>query len=260
MAGDLAVRADAQENYEIQVYGSETVPSGGTMIELHSNFAAQGSKTMEDGVLPTEHAFHETLEITHGFTDWLEVGWYVFTSARSGNGWQWVGDHIRPRVRAPASWHWPVGVSLSNEVGYQRRQFSEDTWTWEIRPIVDKQLGRWYLSFNPSVDRSLHGPGESKGFEFSPNFKFSYDVVKQVSLGLEYYGSLGPITGFDPLAQQQQQIFPTIDLNLSPQWEFNFGVGVGMTRSTDHMIVKLILGRRFEHFPWPRAKTRQMGH
>jgi hypothetical protein len=26
------------------------------------------------------------------------------------------------------------------------------------------------------------------------------------------------------------------------------------------MIIKMILGRRFEHFPWPRAKTRQTGH
>lgn len=256
----LCGSAPGQDNYEIQVYGSEMVPKGGTMIELHSNFTAQGSKTVEDGVLPTEHAFHETLEITHGFNNWFEVGWYVFTSARSGNGWQWVGDHIRPRVRVPESWHWPVGVSLSNEVGYQRRQFSTDTWTWEIRPIVDKQLGRWYLSFNPTVDRSLHGASETKGFEFSPNFKFSYDVVKQVSLGLEYYGSLGPITSFDPVAQQQQQIFPTIDLSVSPKWEFNFGVGVGMTRSTDHMIIKMILGRRFEHLPFPRAKTRQTGH
>jgi len=254
------VSVAAQDNYEIQVYGSELVPKGSTMVELHSNFTAQGRKTVEDGVLPTDHAFHETLEITHGFNGWFEVGWYVFTSARSGDGWQWVGDHIRPRVSVPESWHWPVGVSLSNEIGYQRRQFSVDTWTWEIRPIVDKQFGRWYLSFNPTVDRALHGESTSKGFEFSPNFKFSYDVIKQIGLGLEYYGSLGPISNLDPIAQQEQQIFPTIDLNLSPQWEFNFGVGVGMTRSTDHMIVKLILGRRFEHFPWPCAKTRQSGH
>lgn len=250
----------AQDNYEIQVYGSETVPKGATMFELHSNYTATGSKTRQDGVYPTDHALHETLEITHGLTDWAEVGWYVFTSARSGEGWQWVGDHIRPRVRAPSEWHWPVGVSLSNEIGYQRRQFSVDTWTWEIRPIVDKQLGPWYLSFNPSVDRSLHGPGVNRGFQFSPNFKLSYDVTKKITPGFEYYGSLGPIGNFDPIGQQMQQIFPTIDLNLSPLWEFNFGVGVGVTRGTDHLIVKLILGRRFEHFPFPPSKTREQRH
>ncbi len=238
--------AAAQDNYEIQVYGSDTVEPPETMVELHSNFTVEGSNRLVNGLLPTTHAFHETLEITHGFATWMEVGWYVFTYAKSGYGYQWVGDHIRPRVKAPDKWKWPVGVSLSTEFGYQRRQFAPDTWTLEIRPIVDKKIGPWYLAFNPAVDRSLHGPGVHQGWGFSPDGKFSYDLTKKIAAGLEYYGSLGPIGNFDPLAQQQQQIFPTIDLNLSPAWEFNFGVGVGSTRSTDHLIVKMILGRRFQ--------------
>ena len=34
-----------QGNYEIQVYGSDTVSPGNTMVELHSNFTLNGSKT-----------------------------------------------------------------------------------------------------------------------------------------------------------------------------------------------------------------------
>jgi len=70
-----------------------------------------------------------------------------------------------------------VGVSLSQEVGYQRTAFSADTWTWEIRPIMDKKISRWYLSFNPALDRSFHGPSVNKGVKFSPNFKFSFDLT-----------------------------------------------------------------------------------
>jgi hypothetical protein len=235
----------AQGNYEIQVYGSETVPQGSTMFELHSNFTIEGSKGIVDGVLPTTHQLHETLEITHGFTPWFEIGFYQFSSAQSGYGWKWVGTHIRPRVAVPESWHWPVGLSLSNEIGYQRPLYSADTWTWEIRPIVDKKLGRWYASFNPTFDRAFHGPSVNKGVEFSPNFKISYDVTRRVTVGIEYYGSVGPVTGFDALRDQEQQIVPALDLNLGPRWEFNFGVGVGMTRSTDHLLVKMILGYRF---------------
>jgi hypothetical protein len=239
-------RAVAQDNYEIQVYSYETVAPHHTMLELHSNLTVEGSKEAVDGVRPTEHAWHETIEITRGITSWFETGFYIFTSARPGDGWDWVGNHIRPRVRVPESWHLPVGVSVSNEIGYQRRAFSVDTWTWEIRPIIDKQQGRWYWSFNPTVDRSLKGESAGRGFEFSPNFKLSYDVTRKISGGFEYYGSLGPVTGFDPLKDQQQQLFPTLDLNISPKWEFNLGMGVGMTRSTDHLIVKLILGYRFD--------------
>jgi hypothetical protein len=215
------------------------------MVELHSNFTADGRKEIENGVLPTDHAFHETLEITHGFTPWFETGFYTFSSARSGDGWQWVGNHIRPRVRVPEDWHWPVGVSLSVEVGYQQPQFSEDTWSVEIRPIVDKQWGRWYASFNPVFEHSLHGLNSARGFEFSPSAKVSFDVTKVVTVGLEYYGSLGPVTGLDPPQDQQHLLVPAIDLNLGPAWEFNFGVGVGLTPSTDSLIFKMIVGRRF---------------
>lgn len=234
-----------QGSYEIQVYGSELVAPGTTMVELHSNFTFIGVKSVVDGMYPTEHQLHETVEITHGFTDWFETGFYVFTSADSRVGWQYVGDHIRPRVSVPEDWKWPVGLSLSLEVGYQRAVYSADTWTLEIRPIVDKTLGKWYLCFNPTLDRSFHGPSVSQGLVFSPNVKVGYDVTKVVNAGFEYYGSVGPVTGFDPLRDQQQQIFAVTDLNFSKDWEFNFGVGIGMTGATDHLLVKMIIGRRF---------------
>ena len=243
-----AVPLCAQDNYEIQVYGSETVAPWHTMVELHSNFTFEGFKTIDQGVLPDNHQLHETVEITQGWTSWFETGFYIFTSYGPGQGYKWVGDHIRPRVRAPEKWHWPVGVSISTEIGYQRAIFSADTWTWEIRPIVDKQWKAWYVAFNPALERSFHGPSVSQGVTFSPNFKVGYSLTKKLSAGLEYYGSLGPVNGFDPLYQQQQQIIPSIDYDFGPNWEFNFGVGVGATRSTDHLLVKMIIGRRFDFF------------
>jgi len=241
----FAFRLGAQDSYEIQVYGAETIPRGETMIELHSNYTFEGNRQTINGVLPNYHALHETIEVTHGFTSWFETGFYAFTSVQPGYGWEWVGDHIRPRVRVPEAWNWPVGLSLSTEVGYQRQLFSENTWTCEIRPIIDKQWGPWYISLNPSFERALHGPGSSQGFEFSPSAKLSYDLTPQVALGVEYYSSLGQVTHFSRFADQQHQIIPVIDLNLSPKWEFNFGVGVGLNGSTDDLIAKLILGRRF---------------
>ncbi len=234
----------AQDNYEIQVYPSDTMDPGATMFEFHTNFTPIGLGPA-NGRRPSDHALHETFEITHGWNTWFETGFYIFTYAHSGYGWEWVGDHIRPRVRIPEKWNWPVGVSLSTEFGYQRPLFSEDTWTLELRPIVDKKLGPWYLAFNPTVGKSLVGANASKGWDFSPNVKVSYDVTKKVALGFEYYGSLGPIGNFDPLSEQEQQIFPSVDLNLSPNWEFNAGAGVGTTRSTDRLILKVIIGYRF---------------
>jgi hypothetical protein len=236
----------AQNNYEIQVYGSDTVEPHHTMVESHTNNTVEGSIGIVDGVLPTNGAWHETIEITHGFTDLFETGLYIFTSVNHGYGWQFVGTHIRPRIRVPESWNWPVGFSLSLEFGYQRAIFATDQWTLEIRPIIDQKWRRWYWSVNPAFDRSFHGQSVNKGVEFSPAFKLSYDVTPKVAGGFEYYSSLGSLAGFDPLKSQQHQLFPVIDLNLSPKWEFNFGVGFGLTSSTDHLIVKMILGYRFD--------------
>ena len=159
-------------------------------------------------------------------------------------GYWWVGDHIRPRVRAPEEWHLPVGLSLSVEVGYQQPEFSPDTWTLEIRPIIDKQLGPWYFSVNPALEQSLKGPGTKTGIEFTPAAKVSYDLTKVVSPRIEYYGTLGPVGNFLP-APRQQQLYGVVDLNVEPPWEINFGVGAGLTRATDRLIIKMILGRRF---------------
>ena len=242
-------QAHAQGNYEIQVYSAPTVPPRTTMVELHSNYTIQGQQREINGVFPTNHQEHETIEITTGITNWAEVGWYIFTSEQNGHGVQWVGDHIRPRVRVPDSWHWPVGVSLSTEIGYQRAVYSPDTWTWEIRPIVDKSMGRWYFSVNPALERTWHGPDVALGLGFSPGAKISYDFNKAISGGFEYYADYGRLGNFATLRQQQQQIFVVTDLNVSPKWEINIGIGVGPTAATDHLIIKCILGR---HFDWGR--------
>ena len=66
----LLPAAWAQTNYEIQVYGYDTVKPGRTMVELHSNFTFNGQKSTEGTLLPTHHALHETIEITQGWNSW----------------------------------------------------------------------------------------------------------------------------------------------------------------------------------------------
>jgi hypothetical protein len=108
-------------------------------------------------------------------------------------------------------------------------------------------MGRWYAAINPALERAWKGPSVSKGMEFSPAATVTYDVTRKINLGAEYYGSWGPIrTGglFDPYEEQQHQLFAVVNLDWGPAWEFNAGVGNGWTRATDHVIYKVILGRR----------------
>jgi len=234
----------SQDNYEIQVYGSETQAKRTTQIELHSNFTFDGQKMFIDGVRPSNHALHETLEITQGITNNFELGFYLFTNYTSPYGYQVVGTHIRPRIMAPKSWHLPVGLSLSTEFGYQRAEYSGDTWTLEIRPIIGKQWDKLYVSFNPTLGASFAGVNKNQAPDFEPNLKVAYEFFKGSSLGFEYYGSTGPVTHPDALPEQNHAIFLAYDLEDNPKWELNFGPGWGLTPATDNFVFKVILGYR----------------
>ncbi len=234
----------AQENYEIQVYSSPTMERGHTIFELHSNYTFDGRRLVENGVQPTHHAAHYTLEITHGFNDWFETGIYAFVTEQPGGGFNYVGSHIRPRVRAPDSWGLPVGLSLSAEVGFQRRDFSEDTWNAEIRPIVDRKFGRAYVSFNPVLGKSFRGATAADGFSFEPSGAFNVDLNDRVNIGAEYYAGLGTLRRLAPLTEQDHLLFGVLNLYLHPDYEVNVGVGVGLKDTPEKRVVKLILGRR----------------
>jgi hypothetical protein len=235
----------AQENYEIQVYPSATVGTGVTMFELHSNYTLTGSKTRSVlNEYPTNHAIHETIEITHGFNDFTELGFYWFMAKPAGGQFQWVGTHLRPRISIPESWHWPVGLSLSQEIGWAKSQFSADTWTYELRPIIDKQMGPWYVSVNPVLGKSLRGPSAADPFDVTPNINVGYDVTKKLNLAAEYYGFTGTVKRLEPIDQEEHLLFTALNYDFGPAWEFNLGYGFALTGSGDQHILKMILGRR----------------
>jgi hypothetical protein len=234
-----------QENYEIQVYASPTMAKGSTMVELHSNYTLDGTKSVEDGVLPTNHMLHETVEITHGFTQWFETGVYFFNALGSDNRTTYVGSHLRPRVMVPEKWHWPVGVSLSFEFGYQKLEYSPDDWSLEIRPIIDKTWGKYYLCFNPTFEKALRGATVIDGFQFTPNVKTSYGLFKFMAVGIEYYGGLGNPRHFFSSLHDEHLVFVAADFTFTPEWELNAGYGLGFPSYTDNDIFKVILGYRF---------------
>jgi len=234
----------AQDNYEIQVYGSQTQAPRSAIFELHTNYTFIGEKAVKDGVVPSYHALHETVEITMGVTPIFEIGAYLFTAWVPGYGYQVVGTHLRPRVMAPKKWNWPVGVSLSTEIGYQKPEYSSSTWSIEIRPIVDKQWEKLYISFNPTLGIALKSQYEKSTPTFEPNLKLSYSFFPNGSLGIEYYGDIGYINDPDQFSEQGDAIFLTYDLLNNVKWEFNVGAGAGLTSSTDRFVFKVILGRR----------------
>lgn len=238
--------AQAQDLFEIQVYPYETVAPHQTMFEFHMNFFPTGTHTSAGGTFPIDHQFHLTMEVTHGLSKYWELGGYLVSAYVPHDGAEFVGGRIRPRFRLPDDLPFPFKISVSTELAFTRHEFEENTITLEIRPILEREQGKWYFSLNPDVTKSFRGVDAHRGIGLEPGAKISYNLTKLVAPGLEYYAETGPVMDFSALHDQHHLIFPTVDLNASLAWEVNFGVGRGLTGASPHWVVKWIIGRRFK--------------
>src|SRR6266481_3086067 len=128
----LPARASAQDLFEIQVYPYDTVPPHHTMVEFHMNFFPSGTKDSENGTFANHRQFHFTIEVTHGITKHFELAGYLVTAYVPDVGPKIAGARIRPRFRLPESWRLPFKVSISTEVGFNKRSFEANTVTLEI--------------------------------------------------------------------------------------------------------------------------------
>ncbi len=243
-----ASSAHAQDLFEIQVYPYLTVPRGQTMVETHSIYFPSGTTEAPPGEFPLRHQWHETLEVTHGFTKYFECAGYLVSAPHvPGEGAWFVGARVRPRFRFPETPNLFFNISLSFEFAFQKPEFEANTRTLEIRPILEHEEGRLYLSINPILGVALKGPDSDRSPEFEPSVKVAWNVTKIIAAGIEYYTALGPITDVESRQEQGHYLFPTLDLEVSPDWELNFGVGRGLTSASERWVTKAIIGYRFKH-------------
>src|SRR4051812_44711164 len=75
----------AQDPFEIQVYEYSTVPKGMWNLETHLNYVAEGTKSFEGSVAPTNNQSHLTFELTRGLTGHFELAGYLVLAHRIGH-------------------------------------------------------------------------------------------------------------------------------------------------------------------------------
>ena len=236
--------ARAQDVFEIQVYEYATVPAGFWSLETHLNYTARGS-TAPGPTYPSQGQTHLTFELTRGLTDHVELAGYLVLAQRQGAGPEVVGYRIRPRVRVPESWNWPVDVGFSVEVGFPDPKYEENSMTLEVRPILEKKFGRWQLDVNPVVGKALRGPGVNDGWDFEPNARVGWEATPMFDVSLEYYGSTGDVGHWLPGERQVHQLYPGFDWQITPSMVMNFGVGLPLTNAGDGSIIKMRVGVMF---------------
>lgn len=238
--------ARAVDPFEIQVYDGTVADPGSIGAELHANTVAAGRRTSLPPELPAHHQSHFTLEVAYVITRWWEVGGYFQTAVLPDGSFEYAGDKLRTKLvvpeRAGSPFHW--GVNL--EVARLPAAFDRNVWGAEIRPIAtwSSGTGAIYASVNPIVDISLAGPDRGEAPSFEPAATIRYVRAGLLSVGLEYYASLGPIGGWLAARDQEHYLYEVIDVLRWKRVELNLGVGQGLTDASNDFVAKMILGYR----------------
>src|SRR2546428_3011527 len=153
--GCLVAVAEAQDPFEIEVYGSETAPRRAWELDTHLNYTARGTTAFDGPVAPTEHQVHLAFELTRGLTDHWEVTAYLLSAYRPGPGVEYAGWRVRSRVRAPEAGRLPDDLGLAAELEFSPAPYDESAGGLEVSPLPDKRIGGLPLQFHPWIQRSL---------------------------------------------------------------------------------------------------------
>ena len=245
VANLAAVRpSHAIDFYEIQIYDTDTAPVGHLMLELHSNTTSTATGQLAKSQMDV-YQVHETVEGTYGVLRWLEVGQYFCTAKLSNGDYEYAGSRTKVHFGIPQTFEWPVQFGGNIELDYMRRAAEENPLTLELRPIVGGSYKGFRLVGNFAFVDPFSGPGAHRGFQFDPSGELIYKLNRWVSPALEYYGDTGPIQPLAKVDEQQHFIVPALNFDFTPQLELNLGVGIGVTRASNGVFLKSIIGWTF---------------
>jgi hypothetical protein len=233
----LAFPARAADPFEIQVYDGTANDPGKFGLEVHTNFVASGLRTAEAPEYPQHHQAHLTFEPSYGLTEWLELGAYLQFAVRDGTEADFAGFKLRAKLVTPHGFseHWRLGLNF--EFSRLPATYDRARNGGELRPIVAWESDRFLFAANPIVGLAFDGGGLQLEPAAKALVKFGH-----LGLGLEYYSSLGSVTGFSAFREQEHALFQVLDIVDLEPLELNIGVGEGLTRGSNNLVFKVIFG------------------
>jgi len=230
---------------EIQVYEDDLVKPGGVGLDLHFNDVLSGDPHPDHpGGAAPEHSFRFTPEFYYGLAPNLEVGVYVLSQIER-DGTTTVGGgkvrlkYIAPKAREDQPFYWGVNF----EIGRVSNRYDVNPWNAELKGIAGYVRGPWKVVGNANLDWTVSGPDRQKP-TLNLSAKVAYAVARDLSLGFETYNDIGNTHDFGRFGAQTQGLYVVADTSLHG-WDLNLGIGRGLTGSTDHWVIKAVVGVPF---------------
>jgi hypothetical protein len=241
MAATHGARAQTDE---IQVYNAEIAAPGVLNLTLHDNYTPSGLKTpaFPGGVVPAQ-SLNGVPEFGYGVTPWWELGLYLplYTATPNNGRFELDGFKLRTLFVSPDAADRNFFYGVNFEFSFNEKHWDPHTYTSEIRPIVGWRVGKVDFIVNPIFDNDWTGVSH---LDFAPETRIAYNLSKQWAVAAEEYDDFGQIRHFSSGRQQSHDLFAVVDYTGKPL-DVEFGTGFGLTSSTDHFTLKLILSHDF---------------
>jgi len=226
---------------EIQVYNAGIAVPGQLTIEQHLNYVALGLKQPQfPGALVSNHSLNGTPEFAYGVTDWWEVGLYLPFAIQDQ---KFYSDAVKLRTLfvVPHADQRDVFYGVNFEFSNATPPFAQTRFATEIRPIIGVRNADYELIVNPIVDIGFGKFGET---DFAPAARLARKFGPDLDFGFEYYADFGKIGDFKKFGDQQHTLFAVTDFKAGI-FDVNFGLGYGLTPSSDRLVIKTIIGYAF---------------
>ncbi len=219
----------AQEDF-YKVYQYETPLAGHTEITAWNTFIGKSRQDLDyfGRSLSRNHLLAHSIEAEYGVTDHFTVGAYADFEDPRGGGFNLTRGRVVGRYRFKQRYDKFFNTAVYAEYYFPRKSEGQEL---EMRLIMDKDVNDFRFVLNPTLTKVTTG---DKGRPLRPGFTGGayYRRKRFAQPGLEFYSDF---------KEKTATVFPTVDVFATPTMQWNFGVGFGLTGSSDRIVFKSVL-------------------
>jgi hypothetical protein len=222
--------------FELEVYPYKTAAQGEVELENFTTYTRRGT---QDTPVPDNNQglVRNSMEVTYGVTDKTEVAGYVdYSRARGQGDWDLKGSRAHVRTRFAEKGELPVDLGLYAEVEFPRKDDNDAE--FELRGIIEKDLGKWTLDINPVFEKVLKGVEKNEGWELQYAASVIYRLDEHWHPRLDFFGDFGTLRDFEGRDEQKHLISPAVDIMFGHGLSASFGVAYGQTKASEQQLVR----------------------
>ena len=197
-----------------------------------------GKDLMREGLVA------HSVELEYGVTDHFTIGAYANAEDPRGGAFKLSETRLVGRYRFAQRYEHFFNTAAYLEYYMPRGGYS-NSHEVEARLILDHDFNDFRLALNPTLSKSIHGDEGGQRVKWSFENGLYWRRYRSFQPGIEIYSDFGEIGKTPAFNKQTHVLFATADIRVGTGWQWNVGVGRGLTSASDHWTVKSILTYQF---------------